>query len=201
MKDETVLETFDKDLRELTDIQITFLRPDAKFVYFRKGEAENNVPIMAAFIAVAAVVYNVIKDYPDFKKGVKSLITDIKAAAKVVLSYIGKSPQRYQIREIACPDDPEVTTTLEVLRKLGGDVRYLPQERRGKFRFFVNDTKYCLFVRKNDGRFSGVIGNDPTVISALKEAFESEWDDLTPLQDELIPQVPGITQAQQWDKE
>jgi hypothetical protein len=201
MKNETTPETFDLGLSELTDIQITFLRPDAKFIYFRKGEAENNVPIMAAIVSVVAIIYKVIKDYPDLKEGVKALITDIKAAARIVLDYVGKSSQEHRIRQIACPDDPEVTITLEVLRKLGGDVRYLPQERRGKFRFFVNDAKYCLFVRKNDGRFSGVIGNDLNIINALKEAFESEWDELTPLQDDLLPHVPGILEAQQWDRE
>jgi len=201
MKNETTPETFDVNLSELTDIQITFLRPDAKFIYFRKGEAENNVPIMAAIVSVFVIIYKVIKDYPDLKKGVNALISDIKAAAKIVLDYVGKSPQEHSIRQIACPDDPEVTITLEVLRKLGGDVRYLPQERRGKFRFFVNDAKYCLFVRKNDGKFSGVIGNDSNIINALKEVFESEWDELTPLQDDLLPNVPGIIEAQQWDRE
>jgi len=194
-----MLEIFDVDLTKLTEIQITFLRPGAKFIYFRKGEAENNVLIAAKFLALLAVIYKVIIDYPELKEGVKAIISDIVSVAKKVVSYI-KKPHMLPLSEIACPDDPEVTITLEVIRKLGGDVRYLPHECRGKFRFFVNDTKYCLFVRKNDGRFSGVIGNDSNVLNALKEAFESEWKDLTLLQDELIHQVPGIREAQIWDK-
>jgi len=201
MNEKAVLETFDVDIEKLTNIQITFLRPEAKFIYFRKGEAENNLMIMPAIVAVAAVVYKVIIDYPELKKNIRAIISDIKAAAKNILGYIRKSPERLRIQEIACPDDPDVTITLEVLRKLGGGVRYLPQERRGKFRFFVNDTKFCMFVRKSDDMFSGVIGEDPNVIKALKEAFESEWEELTPLQDKLILNVPGITEAQKWDSE
>jgi len=201
MHDEPVLKTFDEDLEGLTRIQKTFISPDAKFIYFRKGEAQNNVPITAAIIGVIVVVYGVVKDYPVLKEGVKAMIKDIKAMGRVLLAYVQQPLTKPGIREIACPDDPEITVTLEILRSLGGDVRYLPRDRRGKFRFFVNSKEYCLFVRRNDERFSGVIGNDPNMIGALKETFEAEWEELTPLQGSLISQIPGIAEAQNWANE
>jgi len=199
-----VIGTIDEDLEGLTKIQTGFIVPDCEFIYFRKGEAQNNVPIVATIVATLAVAYKVVKDYPQLKEGVQQILSDIKAKARLVKESLSKPNMRTcvqapDIREIACPDKADITVSLEVLRGIGGDVRYLPKQRRGKLRYFVNDKQYCLFVRRSGERFNGVLGYDPGVIASLREAFESEWDELTPIQKEILPTIVGIDTAQNWD--
>ncbi len=196
--------TFDKDLDGLTKIQRKFIVPDAKFIYFRKGEAENNVPIVYAILVLAGTIYQLVALYPDFKRGFKEALADIKRVGKQVAKLFRSKRQRKRlpdIREIACPNDPDITITLEVLRSIGGDVRYLPESQRGRFRYFVNDRQYCLFVRRSNGRFSGIVGNAPKIVAALKEAFEFEWESLTPIQGGVETAIPGIRKAKRWNSD
>jgi uncharacterized protein YuzE len=200
----SIVGTIDENLDGLTLIQKDFIAPDHEFIYFRKGEAENNIPIVATIVGMLAVMYKVVKDYPDLKKGVECLLDDVRTTARLVKKALSKPYLKQNIRvpkigEIACPNNPQITETLEILRLVGGDVRYLPSDRRGKLRYFVNNKQYCIFVRRNDGRFTGVLGYDPGVIFALKEAFESEWDELTLIQNEVRMTVVGINAAQNLD--
>lgn len=198
------LGTFDKNLKELTKIQKTFITPSAKFIYFRKGEAENNIAIAAAIIGLLYIIYKMIENYPEFKLGAQAILSDVRVKASFLKRYISerpstKLPKHPEIREISCPCDPDITMTLEILRSISCDVRYLPTERAGKFRYFLNDKQYCLFIRRNNGEFNGVFGNDPKMITALKETFESEWKELGPIQEQVTKTIPGITEALHWD--
>ncbi len=197
------IETFSNiDLNKLSIIQEKFIDKKVDFIYFRKGEAENNVRIAAIVVAIIIAIYKFTKDYPQLKEGVKVLLEDLAKAGKAILSFMKKERQVKipDLREIACPDNVVITKTLELLRELGGDVRYLPKEQRGKFRYFVNNNEYCLFIRREDGTFSGIKGNNPSIIESLKEAFESEWNDLGPIQKDLRKSIPGIGEAEEWVK-
>ena len=90
--------------------------------------------------------------------------------------------------------------TMEILKSLGGKAQYLPREARGKLRFFVNDTQFCLFVRRADNTFVGVTGHDPQMISGLKEAFEAEWKEIESIQDRIAPDVVGFDEARDWNR-
>jgi hypothetical protein len=194
------VKTFSADLDQLTEIQKTFFDLRNKFIYFRKGEAANNIAIAAEWALLVAAVHAIlelIKDYPKIRAGTILLKDDLLNIYRLIAAQFQQKPslQLPVFREIACPDEDDITVSLELVNHFAGEVRYLPKERRGKFRYFVNDEKYCLFVRRNDGRFNGVIGDDPNMIATLKEAFEAEWDDLTPMQKALERNIPGLAVA------
>jgi uncharacterized protein YuzE len=201
----SVVGTIDEDLDGLTLIQKNFIGPDHQFIYFRKGEAENNVPVLAAIVGTLVAIYKVVKDYPKLRQGTQEILDDLKVLSRCLKAFLSKSESKERrtpdIREIASPNDPKITLTLEILRSIGGDVRYLPSDRSGKLRYFVNNKQYCIFVRRSEARFTGILGSDPRVIAGLKEAFESEWDQITPLQKNIHPLIPGLSEAQQWDNQ
>lgn len=194
------IETFRLNLDQLSKIQEKFIDEEFHFIYFRKGEAENNLRIISVFVAVIIAAYKLTMDYPQLKKGAKVLFDDLAKVAKILLSFMKKKElvKVPKLREIACPDNAVITKTLELLRKLGGDVRYIPKERLGRFRYFVNNKEYCLFIRREDGTFNGIKGNDPSIIESLREAFELEWNELGPIQEDVRINIPGIDEAVDW---
>jgi hypothetical protein len=180
------VEHFTGNLKDVSNIQKSFIVRDVKFIYFRKGEAENNI-LIAYLITLVLIAWHFLKSWPEFKEGTKVFLEDLKNIAdKCIEKFKGAWPSRPDCREIACPEDPIIKETLEILKRLGIGVRYLKNEQRGKFRYFVNDKKYCLFVRRNDGIFTGMIGNNPEMILCLKETFENEWEEIESIQNEII---------------
>ena len=68
---------------------------------------------------------------------------------------------------------------LPIFKALGGRVRHFgPDADLGRLRYYVNDRRFCLFVRTPDDAFFGLIGDDPLVIDHLKADFLNEWESL-----------------------
>jgi len=67
------IKTFSCDLRQLTKVQMSFIELDKNFIYFRKGEAVNNVIIylgwaikLAIALKIVDPVISIAKKYKDF---------------------------------------------------------------------------------------------------------------------------------------
>lgn len=196
-----MLSTFSGDLATITQIQSRFVSMDRQFIYFRKGEAENNVIIIADWMVKLGVglglAHQFLTRYQELRQGAVILVSDLVAFGNFMSSHVLSDPARTlpEFREIAAPRNADITMTTERLKRVGGAVRYVPEERSGKFRFFVNEKQYCVFLRRDDGTFIGFEGDDPSLVASLKETFESEWAELGALQELVSRKVPGLREA------
>lgn len=190
--------TFSVNLEQLTEMQKGFMEGDHQFIYFRKGEAENNMPVVGFLIVCFIGALNFIKEYPKLREGVKVLREDLVKLARVFLRNRPPDFKPTDFKELASPKKPEITATMELVNVIGGSTQYLAPEMRGRFRYFVNEQRYCLFVRRSDGTFAGVTGDDPEMIASLKDAFESEWEEVRSDQQAVRHATVGIEEAQKW---
>ena len=120
----------------------------------------------------AAVVYTtaaerVAKYYP----AIKRMIADLKT--RFFTAPWTRKPKRLQL--LVWPDarNEEARPLYE---EQGYEVRFYSSElEKGHHRFYLNERRYCLFLRTGDDRFFGFIGSDTETRNTLRTLFEKEW--------------------------
>ena len=184
------LSVFHGSLAELTRIQNEFFSDRPRFLYFRKGEAENNVPVALRWLNEKLISRDlesvgfldcleaVVHAFFSNPSKVAELLWKLVQSKEEQLRGIPASSSGSDFRMIVGPDDDAVECTLRIIAESGGRVRYLTPEQRGKIRYFVNDREFLIFTRDADDRFSGLRGKDEVFRCGLKGAFEDEWDGL-----------------------
>jgi len=209
----------DKTIIELSKIQLEFFNNNPEFIYFRKGEAENNILIILGWLeknihdlgfsfkdiileldlkiheinpvpetileecfGLGLTLY-FIENYHLIRENISLMIGDIRK----LISFIRKKKitkptlKIPEFKEIGCPNDDTIIETFKLLKEVYGKTKIIHEDFGGKFRYFVNNKQYCIFVRRGNGTFSGFKGNNLNMIETLKETFEWEWDNLPEL--------------------
>jgi hypothetical protein len=152
----SISQFFEADLNGVTEIQTRFLNEAKEFVYFRKGEFDNIVEILKAVTALVSLGAAIVRFIPDRDKEGK------------------EESRQFLLRIISCKTE-ENEPYLKQFEELGAGVCEIPDEKRGRLRFFVNDNEFCLFVRRRENSFFGIIGDDEATRGQLQQLFESEY--------------------------
>ncbi len=152
MRKKVSIDSFEGNLGKITEIQKEFFKEASDFVYFRKGEFDNAAEIARFVVTILSGI----------------------VAVKVIASDLIRLVQQGKFRVISS----ETESNKEHLKKLkekGARISIIVEQETGKLRYFVNEKRFCLFIRQRGDKFFGVIGTDPLMISQLKELFEQDF--------------------------
>ena len=157
-----------------------------EFLYLRKGE-----DVGADIIAVLAMVYQQM--YDDSFWSFVGKTSAISAIIERIIKFYRWIREKIEERKealrnnldvhkpvsdvrIICWPDTDNKKVKPLFRKLNYRVhRYESESQKGALRYYLNEKRFCLFIRTGDDDFTGVIGNDSRTIAELKQAFEKEW--------------------------
>lgn len=151
------IESFKADLDKITEIQKEFLKEAKEFVYFRKGEFDNIVAILNATMALIKLGVDVIDIFRRKRQDKEG------------------SPREELVIRVISIKTPQNEQGLRELEQKGVGVCIVPKEKRGSMRYFVNEKRFCLFIRQQEDSFFGVKGNDSLMRAGLKQLFEAEY--------------------------
>ena len=163
-----------------------FLGESEEFLLLRKGE-----DVGADIIACLAITVNALSDislldeakeflvYAAVMDRISSFYRRIKAIIdkkRKIASEGGRGPIKPKDLRILCWPDSENRESKPMYENQGYFVRrYKSEGQKGPLRYYLNEKRYCIFMRTGEDEFTGVIGNSKETISELRKAFEDEW--------------------------
>ena len=176
MNKATNIKSFEGDLAKITEIQTSFLKEAKDFVYFRKGEFDNIVEMLLVLInhvlSNPKIIIASVAAYP----GAKAIVSDIIKGVKKIEQFAKDRKEKNELtfRVISIKTDKN-RKELKEFEEKGVGVCEIPEEKSGRLRFFVNEKRFCLFVRQEENDFFGMIGTDKLMIRRLRELFDREY--------------------------
>ena len=166
---------FEADLTGITKIQKRFLKEGKEFVYFRKGEFDNAWEILVALSVILTIITSSIVLAPYIKKGKKFAREYLKQGINQWLKHRPRKKADYvQVISIRTEDNKN---ELIMFKLMGVEVCVIRKTKCERLRFFVNEKGYCIFFRRREDSFFGVMGNDTKTIERLKHFFEQEFSE------------------------
>lgn len=164
------IESFEGDLAKITEIQTSFLQEAKDFVYFRKGEFDNIAEILSAVMDYISrnpeIVIVSVAAYPGAKRIVTDSIKAVKRIRRFAKDRKGKNELTFRII---------LTKKAKEFEKKGIGVCMISEEKSGRLRFFINEKRFCLFIRQKENDFFEIIGTDKLIMSRLRKAFDYEY--------------------------
>ena len=172
--------SFNANTKGIIEKKAEFFNEAREFLFLRKGEdvgieiigfmsfAINVIadPLLADMIREFIFYENVLRRINRYYQKIKQIIESRK---KEVLS-----PPK-DLRIILCPDR-ENTEAKPIYEAQGYQIKSYENELiKGPFRYYLNEKRYCLFLRTGKDTFTGFIGNNSDTINELKISFENEW--------------------------
>ncbi len=181
----------------IVKLKSEFLIEAEEFLLLRKGE-DIGGELIALFIEVVSSARESIEFVfeTEFAKIVKKYFDFLWEAAEAyalyrtmretiieaIESYASKEKRQVSSKKlnrlnILCFPDEENEKARLHYERLGYQVRhYRSADEKGLHRFYVNEKRWCFFLRSGE-QFKGVVGTDQPTILKLVEQFDLEWKD------------------------
>jgi len=172
--------SFSANSKGIIEKKAEFYDEARKYLLLRKGE-----DIGAEIIAVMSLFINSLSDV-SFLEVAKDFIVYTTVLERIYKYYSG-ARDRLEKRKatvlpppkdlrILCWPDKENREAKPIFQAQGYQVkRYENELQKGPLRYYLNEKRYCLFIRSGEDTFTGVIGDNPDTIAELKQTFEKEW--------------------------
>lgn len=179
---------FEANEHGIATLKAEFLAEAEEFLFLRKGE-----DFGGDVIGFMAAAINALSDV-SLTDRMKDLIVYAVASEKIAKYYpqirklIDKARESYQttpwkgrkpkdLKILLWPDETN-REAQPLFERQGYMVNYYASpDKKGSHRFYLNEKRYCLFLRTEQDRFLGFIGDDETVRAGLKAVFEREWEE------------------------
>lgn len=198
--------SFECDQEEINLMKKAFIAEGGSYLYFRKGEFAGffdslqfavDLAQNTDWYAVGDIVWQGVENYAilrafaeyirkDSNKASEHFSTTLNKVKKFsvdlnLLMKIGGTPfpsTRATDFRIICTKDPYNENYLSSFEVFGAQIKLNPSEKKGRHRLFLNDKRFCFFIRENESTFYGFMGSDPLIMKKLKSDFENEWNSL-----------------------
>ena len=170
--------TFEADLDGITKIQREFIRKARQFCFLRKGEFANAKEIRQSLERmmgnhIVLLILDVAAKVLMGIKGARDIVRLIRRARLNKEKGVGAEDSI--VLWIISRRTKENAPELARFRTMGAKVRIISKARSGHIRYFVNESSYCLFLRRGDDDFFGFTGNDKGTIDRLIMLFTLEF--------------------------
>ena len=179
------IEQFEANEPGIAVLKAEFLAEANEYLYLRKGEdfggdiigymatcinALADVSLIDAvkdFVVYTTAAEHVAKYYPAIKKKISQVEERFRHNPWT------RKPKKLHI--LLWPDEQNEAAR-PIYEAQGYEVHFYSSELdKGQHRLYLNEKRYCLFLRTSDNRFVGFIGSDVQMNNALKTQFEAEW--------------------------
>lgn len=179
------VERFEANEPGIAILKAEFLDEADDYLYLRKGE-----DFGGDLIGYMSIQVNALAD-ASLINLVASLVVFVQAAETVARYYpkikrmiadarkrFTEAPWKRKPKDLKLLLWPNIRN--EEARPLyevqGYQVRFYVSKRdMGQHRLYLNEKRYCLFLRTGEDRFLGFIGRDAETHQSLKSFFETEW--------------------------
>lgn len=174
--------SFDATQKKVNQLKKEFFKEAEDFVYFRKGEFDGIVEFLKDFTLdlidnpEKVIVWYII--YKGAKKIVIDKLRSIKDRKKKnekLKQFIHKKKKNEVTFRIISVESPRNKKELKEFERKGVGVCRIPEEKRGRIRYLVNEKRFCLFIRQEKNNFFGVEGTDELMIRRLRKLFDLEY--------------------------
>lgn len=175
------MESFEGNLDKITEIQTSFFEEAEDFVYFRKGEFENIIEILEFVTNYVKnnpdIILVVVAAYPEAKKLATDIFSTLKKGIGRIGRFVADEKEKNELTFRIISKEAGHTKELDEFEKKGAGVCIIPDEEGGRIRYFINEKRFCFFVRsyEDQNKFFGIIDDDKLMIQRFKKLFEYEF--------------------------
>jgi hypothetical protein len=175
VQDKPGIKYFETNERGIINLKVEFGAEAKEFLLLRKGEDalplilvtffgiinslnEHHVGEILGGIAVLVKTLNKIKKlYPEIKKLISQAEENYKTTRLA-----GRNPKEVRI---LCCSNKETEEARPLYEAQGYQVRFYADESlSGSHRYYLNEKRFCLFLRTSKKHFFGFIGDDPMML-------------------------------------
>ncbi len=180
------IEWFEADEPGIVKLKAEFAEEADEFLYLRKGEDIGSLDIACLLAHINMLtdgsLHTSLDEMRQWVQFGTNLLTFVPVMGMVYKrakdfwlkrQWSGRKPRKLLL--LLSPDNAN-REALPIYRAQGYEVRqYSQPSEKGKHRFYLNDKRFAVFLRRPDKTFIGLMGTDEKIRGELRRLFESEW--------------------------